>query len=532
MATYYFRNTGNTDWGLASNWSLTDGGGPTAPNFPTSSDDVIFTNNSGNVLVGPNRNTRNLSFTNWAGSINLNGVLMRVYGNLDFGSNLWTYSNPGIWQMGSTVGVMNGQTIQTNGRAIPGTLSFGYATGNNPVVLLGDITCGALRIESAVGSASVNIFTGFTMYVTGSISTMSAGRQLRASTPIIMIGTGTITTFDSSAFIGSNITINTAGTITFSGTVCFQERTLTYIAGTVNNAGSTLVVNNATTLNTIGINWNNVLFNGTSATLTLTTDLHCNQFTMGVNNKTINGANIYNAGNLYAPSNTGNVQGTSTIIMNGTGTINAAGGAYFGINIIINTIGTITLSSFNYGIATFKYISGTIINSGTLTTVQGSATLDTAGMSFLNVSTNGSYTTLSLPTLLTVTGKLSFPSNTTIINGAGGFTCSGLSIGSGTLTLPAGVTNTVTATMSCLTATLAAKALINCSTVGGTKAILKLAQDAIQDNGYLSATDVDSSGGRSLWTYKGVLTRTSNWNLMPTSPKKQVIKHGNMIMKY
>ena len=153
-------------------------------------------------------------------------------------------------------------------------------------------------------------------------------------------------------------------------------------------------------------------------------------------------------------------------------------------------------------------------------------------MSFLNLSLSGSFTNpLDLPTLLTVTGTLFFPTNTVIITGAGGFTCGTLTMGQGTLTLPAGVVNTITTNMTNTTATLAIKGLINCSTVGGTKAILNLAQGATQDNGYLSATDVDSSGGRSIWTYKGILTRTINWNQMSTNPKKHVLKSRNRILK-
>lgn len=535
MATYYFRNATAT-WLTPTNWSLSSGG-PADGSTPTSSDNVIFDSNSrSSCTLNSNRDCKNISFTNWTGTFDMNTVFLRIYGSIDFGSSLFTIINAGSWQMGGTTGVMNGQTIKTNGKVVSGTLSFGYTSGSTSVVLLDDVTCVQLQNQSPLGSTILPIFTGQTLYVLGNIITSSAGRSLHTTTPIKMIGTGSITTFSSNAELCCDIEINTAGTITFVGSIFTNQNfKLKHTSGTVITAGSTFTMGSNTTLDTnnTAMTFNTLTLNGTGTVLTLITDCRCNQFNMGVNAKTINGANIYNAGNLYAPSNTGNVQGTSKIIMNGTGTINAAGGAYFGIDIVINTAGTITLSSFNYGLGTFKYISGTIVNSGTLTIVQGSATLDTAGMSFLNVSTNGSYTNpISLPTILTVTGKLSFPSNTTIINGAGGFTCSSLSIGSATLTLPEGITNTVTATMSCLTATLAAKALINCSTVGGTKAILNLAQDAIQDNGYLSATDVDSSGGRSLWTYKGVLTRTSNWNLMPTSPKKQVIKHGNMIMKY
>lgn len=88
--------------------------------------------------------------------------------------------------------------------------------------------------------------------------------------------------------------------------------------------------------------------------------------------------------------------------------------------------------------------------------------------------------------------------------------------------------------MNSLSSTLASQALINCSTVAGTKAILNLQPGATQDNGYLSATDVDSSGGVTIWTYKGVLTREINWNQLSTDPRKHLFRYsgGTKIIKY
>lgn len=69
MATYYFRNTGSTDWGTASNWSLTDGGGATGA-IPLSTDDAFFTINSGSATITTtNKVCRNLITTGFAGSI-------------------------------------------------------------------------------------------------------------------------------------------------------------------------------------------------------------------------------------------------------------------------------------------------------------------------------------------------------------------------------------------------------------------------------------------------------------------------------
>lgn len=103
-------------------------------------------------------------------------------------------------------------------------------------------------------------------------------------------------------------------------------------------------------------------------------------------------------------------------------------------------------------------------------------------------------------------------------------------MGTGALGLTTGNTYSVTNSMLSNQSTLAAKASI-VSLTSGVKAIFNLGQGATQDNGYLSATDIDSSGGRSIWTYKGILTRTINWNQMSTNPKKHVLKYKNRILK-
>ena len=44
-----------------------------------------------------------------------------------------------------------------------------------------------------------------------------------------------------------------------------------------------------------------------------------------------------------------------------------------------------------------------------------------------------------------------------------------------------------------------------------------LQSGASQNISFISATDINSSGGQSLWDYKGTLLRTVNWNLL-TAP--------------
>jgi hypothetical protein len=154
-------------------------------------------------------------------------------------------------------------------------------------------------------------------------------------------------------------------------------------------------------------------------------------------------------------------------------------------------------------------------------------------MTFNNISSGtGSNITLASP--LTATGNLSIAAGHALnfVSPTYGFTVGGLSVaGTGTLILAVGPTYTVTTNMATTTATLAARGLIRCVVVNGAKAILNLNPGATQDNGYISATDIDSSGGRSIWTYKGVLTRTVNWNQLSSNPKKHVLSNKNRILK-
>ena len=48
---------------------------------------------------------------------------------------------------------------------------------------------------------------------------------------------------------------------------------------------------------------------------------------------------------------------------------------------------------------------------------------------------------------------------------------------------------------------------------------LILSNGATQDNGFLNGTSINSSGGQTIWTYKGILSGTTNWNVLPSEPR-------------
>lgn len=119
---------------------------------------------------------------------------------------------------------------------------------------------------------STNSWSGsFTIYVGGGLTLTGTASAAASTTSIEMNGTGTIS---GSGGLRLNLIINTAGTITFSGTITYNTGTLTYTAGTVITTGSTLTI--ATTvaiLNTAGIIWNNITIsiNGTTVNNSLLT---------------------------------------------------------------------------------------------------------------------------------------------------------------------------------------------------------------------------------------------------------------------
>lgn len=403
MATYYFRNNTAT-WATAANWSLTSGGGATGE-IPTPTDDVIFDSNSrSSCTLNSNRDCRSISFTNWTGTFDMSNVFLRIYGNIDFGDALFSIITPGSWQVGATTGVMNGQTIRTNGKTMLGTLSFGFVSGTNPAILLDNVTCQQLQIQSNIGSPSNPIFSGNTLYVTSNIITSSNERNLYAATPIKMIGTGFISTFNSNAALCCDLEIITSGTVTFNGNVYTNTNfNFKYTSGNVVTTGSNFVINQ----NPVTIDSGSIMFNFVT----------CNN--------------------------------------------------------------TITLNST-------LYANNIQFGSGGLCTLIGTAGFNVNNLYF-------------------------------ILNGR-------------TLSLSTGNTYTVNSSMICLAATIAAKNLIKSNTPG-VSAIFNLGQSATQDNGYLSATDIDSSGGRSIWTYKGIISNTKNWNLLSTNPKKHILVYKNRVLK-
>jgi len=438
-----------------------------------------------------------------------------------------TYTSGTVVNIGGNLVLYASCTLNTIGIGWNNVLivSAGTITNNSTLTINGTFTIGSGTISTTINGSDI-IINGNLSYT--SISDSGAGTAL-----FKFAGTGTWT---SVGFLRNNVSINTAGTLTLSGNIYYYGGTITYVAGTIVNTGSTLNVGVTTTLNTSGMTWNNVQPAG-NTTLTLSSDLNVGgnlslptQVTF-----TINGFNVNLKGNLNLSNGSGTaglLTGTTVIKFNGTSPQTWSSPSV--TNTVTNNLiflNDVTISGQVYfRSGTITYTSGTITTTGsTLQLLAGALTLNTVGMVWNNVVCNGT-TTRTLSSTLTC-NSLSIINGNNTFAGSGGFICGTLTMSTFTLTLPPSVVNTITISMVSLTATLASKALINCSTIGGAKAILNLAPGATQDNGYVSATDIDSSGGRSIWTYKGVLTRTINWNVMSTNPKKHLLKYKTKILQ-
>jgi len=147
-------------------------------------------------------------------------------------------------------------------------------------------------------------------------------------------------------------------------------------------------------------------------------------------------------------------------------------------------------------LTTTGYTGNLIVNA--LLTVGGNVTLAST-----NTITGSSYIVISANSVLTPGGStigcgLQFSTISTTIQLAGTLTLSSAFVVYGT---PAGSINLA-------------------SSSPGTARTFNLLNNGLTSQyvDYLNVTDIDSSQGRTLWTYKGTITTSSNWYLMVTQP--------------
>lgn len=295
-------------------------------------------------------------------------------------------------------------------------------------------------------------------------------------------------------------------------------------ASTLNLGNNTSTPASACSVNFNGITHNAALSfnntNGTGCTYTITGDLNVMGLVNFANSNlggsgvkaTVNGGNILcNAGfGIYGNGNRW-ITGTSIIRFVGSGSGNFTSGvSAFFLNMSIEfakTGGTIDMTSgaiYTRG-TTITYTSGNFTNFLLACNV-GSATLTTPGLTWSNVSCGGG--SLSNNGLLS-TLNLSISSAFTI--GGTGDINTNTMFNSTSFGLGNGKTLNISTTWSSV-ATAAAQFTV--SSPAGAK--INLSTSAAQDIAHTNAVNIDSSGGKTIYSYRVVtLTNTINWATLP-----------------
>lgn len=608
MATYYFRNVG-TNWGDATNWSLTDGGGATGA-VPTSTDDAIFSNNSGNCTVNTsNRVCRTLNFnggTGYTGTITFT-FNITVSPSVS-GSNGITLSS-GMTFAGSGSLIYTGSAnsnMTSNGKEVGVPFLFSTPTTAHTITFVDNWTFGSsLTLHN--GSATPMVYNGSTLYCKGNLDTFNvSSRNISGTTKIEMNGSGTIGSSSGSCNVGLDFTMN-GGTYSFNPAFNWGylgNRTLKYITGSYSTSNTTLTLNTAAsatnTLDIATLSFGTCSVSGGATPIfTLNANLNIGTLVNANSNGVFNNNNVNISRDLTL--GTGVFSGTSTINLIGTGTWTNTSTATVNNNLTINTSGTITLgATTRYSTGTLTYTSGTVIGSQSTTffstctlntnpiifgniqppvtnqtwTLNSNLSAATYSLTNINHTINGSQmniyngvvstqTTLTLsgttifnincPTISSThtTGRFALPftvaTNTTLTGtlrySTGTFSSTGGNItGSGVVlfgaTTPINFNGNSISNMTITNASAATFTLLSnlgitsnlttnstntvrssfVSNLGGTQRKLTLSQGATQDIGFTNFTDIDASGGQTIWVWKPVLSNTNNINTI-TYPK-------------
>ena len=272
---------GTGAWETAANWS--QGTKPTATDGYVT---VLNATSPATCTLGANAVCNAFDCSTFTGLLVRSTFSISVYGNIILNGTLNTSGT------GNLAVVISSQ-ITSNGFVWPTTFNTGATT--KTITFLDDFYCVNFTYGNTVNTVTIN---GGDVYISGNC--VNAGLTTGTcdgSADLIFIGTGTISTVNATTGkITNNITINTAGTITFGTIVSYGGGgIMTKTAGTIETTGSTLNVGNCT-LNLADLTLNNLTINVASATVTLSSGLKVagtftNTATIGVP-QTINSSSV------------------------------------------------------------------------------------------------------------------------------------------------------------------------------------------------------------------------------------------------
>ena len=259
---------------------------------------------------------------------------------------------------------------------------------------------------------AANIFTGATNSNWNTSTNWSLGAVPTGSD-------GNTATFDATS---PNCTVNVSAvcnSIDFTGytnTITMTNQiqsngNITLDSGMLISGSGALVCAETATLTSDGKTWPNALtLQGTSKTRTLADDWTVTGLVnlAGATTNVLNGNNLYCQDSLTQANQI--ISGTTTIHLIGTGTWSVSGTTSLRNNLVFNTAGTITVSgTVTHNTGTITYVAGTIVTTGSTLTRNAvdAGDLDTAGMTWNNITIGTSNSTLTLLSDVNMTGTLS-----------------------------------------------------------------------------------------------------------------------------
>ena len=541
----------------------------------------VTINTAGTITLGTNVYYNTGTLTYIAGTVVTTGSTLNISASTTLNTNGITWNNITAGTSG-VVATLSSNLTLTGTLSLGASSTLAFTLGGNSLISTNaNLTMGSSSLFTMPANQTFKTLTisggGIGATITGNTLTITENivmnQQVSGTTNIVYGGTGTWTASGSANFINNNFTINTAGTLTISGTVYKSNNTFTYTAGTVVDTGSTVVVGTGgnTTLNVSGKTWDKLLVNsvttltsninaitfgtigsnstsftlggnsinfthlelGAGSTTTLPSAWSCQNLTIAVGSGSIlNGFSITVNGDILQ-SGGGYYSGSTTFTYAGTGTwTTTSTTGHLTNTFTINTAGTLTINSAAIGGGIFTYTAGTVITTGsTLYIRQFGTTMNHGAIVWNNVMLGinntlgqGGITSITLNNQLVCLGALRLNVAVTTFSGTNGtFDVYNLLFGmdtaaSRTTTLASTKTYRVRQSFVCTQATAANRVILK-SSVGSSQAIFTVDQGAAIDVGFVDATDINSSLGRRIYSYRGVFSNTLNWALLPTDVK-------------
>jgi hypothetical protein len=494
-------NNWNQTGSSTTNWASTSGGASGA-SVPGSSDDVTIDGGTGgngnnNGTISATITILSLTFTSAYTATQTRNAGLTVGGNVTLRPEM-------TWAGASAMTINAASTITSNGVTWDTNLNL---TGANTKILSGN-----LAVSGVFGgnTSTINATVAETLTASGGLSI--TGGSISGTAKIILTGG----TWTCGAGIGVGNNMDFQGNVTVSGTVRVTAGTHTYISGTITTTGSTLALSGNCTLNLSGITWADVSVG--NFTITLSSDFDVGGdliFTNTSATATVNSQTINVSGSLTMNSLTsGTLTGTTVISMNGTGSISmsAVTTGTFRIPLTIaSTNITFTASqTFQYSSGTLLFSSVPIFGAGAIIKIRPAAattiTCNVAGLTIpdLRIGNEGAFDT-------TINGSNGFTHKLYIDEATSGNSNSIIFKFGNTYTI-SDLTNTRANAV-----TFATQTTIKSDT-GGSKVVTTLQPSAAQNLNRVKFTDVDASGGQTIFSFGTTLSNTTNIRSTPTAP--------------